>query len=276
MKIFLAAFLITSALSFCATSDTPSFEAASIRPAAPKPLPIPVEALPDAMRFQGGPGTNDPLRIRYTSVTLQQLLARAYGIELQQVSGPGWITGERYDIVATLPAGTDKGQLLLMLQGLLRDRFKVQMRRESKTVRVYELTVASGGPKLKPSEIVPEIRDPDEQRAHNESNARAALQANIASMQSGGPSNGFHIANGTMQELIRDLLRNVDRPIIDLTKLTGNFSFDLKWTPASMNSSGSNPDIFAALEEQLGLKLSPRNEILETIVVESAERSPEN
>ncbi len=76
-----------------------------------------------------------------------------------------------------------------------------------------------------------------------------------------------------MQELISDLLRNVDRPIVDQTQLTGTFAFTLDWTP---NSSGANPDLFAALEEQMGLKLSPRNDVLETIVVESAERAPEN
>ena len=269
MKLLLA--LVISAVALL-TAYAPSFEAASIRPAAVSPLPIPAEAVSDALRFQGGPGTKDPLRIRYTGVTLQQLLARAYGLELQQVSGPAWIANDRYDILATLPPDTDKEQLLLMLQGLLSVRFKAQMRRESKTVRVYELTVATGGPKLKPAEIVPEISDPEERRAQ----ARAGLEAQIARMQSGGPSNGFHVPQGTIRELIRDLSRNVDRPIIDKTQITGNYSFDVSWTPASVSSSGANPDIYAAVEEQLGLKLSPRNNVLETIVVESAERSPEN
>jgi uncharacterized protein (TIGR03435 family) len=43
-----------------------------------------------------------------------------------------------------------------------------------------------------------------------------------------------------------------------------------------MSSTGVNPDLFAAIEEQMGLKLSPHNEVLETIGVENAERSPEN
>lgn len=273
MKIFLT--LAMSALIAMA-ADGPSFEAASIKPAAPSPLPIPPEAVSDAMRFQGGPGSRDPLRIRYTGVTLQQLVARAYGLEVLQVSGPSWISGDRYDLLATLPAGADQAQLLVMLQGLLNGRFQVQMRRESKTVPVYELTVASGGPKLRPPEVVPEISDPEERRKNNESRTRAAMQAQIDRLKSGGPSNRFHIPNGTMRELIRDLSRNVDRPIVDRTMLTGIFSFDVSWTPASMNSSGSNPDLFEALQEQMGLKLSARNDVLETIVVESAVRLPEN
>lgn len=269
MKLFLT--LLTTAVIALA-ADAPSFEAASIRPAAPSSSPIPFGVLPDQVRFQGGPGTSDPLRIRYMQITLQQLLARAYGLELLQVSGPSWIANDRYDITATLPSGTNQAQLQLMLQGLLSERFKVQMRHESKTVRVYELSVASGGPKLKTPEDVVDTRSPEER----EKALRAALEANMARIQSGGPSNGFHIPRGTIQELIRDLLRNVDRPIVDHTMLTGSYSFDLQWTPASMNSSGANPDLFAALEEQMGLKLSARNDALETIVVESAERAPEN
>jgi uncharacterized protein (TIGR03435 family) len=71
----------------------------------------------ETMRFRGGPGSNDPGRIDYVGVTLKMLLKRAYDVAADQISGPGWIDSERYDIAAKLPPGTDREQLRSMLRG---------------------------------------------------------------------------------------------------------------------------------------------------------------
>ena len=66
------------------------------------------------MAFEGGPGSKDPRRINYHGVTLKMLLARAYKLKPDQVSGPGCLDTERYTIAATLPPGTNADQLRVM------------------------------------------------------------------------------------------------------------------------------------------------------------------
>src|ERR1035437_8896040 len=86
-------------------AQAPSFEVASVKPAAPDsaasrmPAALP-EAIQEQMRMSGGPGTKDPGRITYNGVTLKMLLKRAYDISPDQISGPDWLDSERYDIEA--------------------------------------------------------------------------------------------------------------------------------------------------------------------------------
>jgi uncharacterized protein (TIGR03435 family) len=87
-----------------------TFEVASVKPAAPQASGI--------MRSSGGPGTADPERFTYENVTLQALLLRAYGLKNYQISGPGWLASERFDIRAKVPPGATKEQLNGMLRNL--------------------------------------------------------------------------------------------------------------------------------------------------------------
>lgn len=125
-----------------------TFEVATVKPAAPGG---PIAGIPDAilnspagdqMHFRGGPGSQTPDRIDYLGVTLKMLLQRAYNLKADQISGPGWLDSERFDLAAKLPAGTNAEQLRPMLQQLLTERFQIVMHRETKTLRVYLLTVA--------------------------------------------------------------------------------------------------------------------------------------
>ena len=113
----------------------------------------------------GGPGTKDPGRINYSGVTLKMLLKRAYDIGPEQISGPDWLDSERYDIMATVAAGTTPEQFRLMLQNLVAERFELRQHRETKTLAVYLLIVAKNGPKLEAPETVPEYKDDEEGRA---------------------------------------------------------------------------------------------------------------
>src|ERR1700722_13522054 len=94
-------------------ASAPEFDVASVKPDGP-PDPGPLAFIPASvaakMGFEGGPGTKDPSRIRYHSVTLQMLLARAYKVNPDQISGPPWLSSEYYSIDATLPESTDADQ----------------------------------------------------------------------------------------------------------------------------------------------------------------------
>lgn len=119
----------------------PAFDAASVRLAD--------ETTVSGAR--GGPGTSDPGRITYGHVGLIALLAKAYGVQGDQIVGPAAIRngdGQGYSIVATMPRNTTEEQFRLMLQSLLAERFHLVLHHETRLFPGYELSVARGGPKL--------------------------------------------------------------------------------------------------------------------------------
>lgn len=265
-------------------AQAPSFEVASVKPAAPDsaasrmPAALP-EAIQEQMRMSGGPGTKDPGRITYNGVTLKMLLKRAYDISPDQISGPDWLDSERYDIVAKVPPGTTPEQFRLMLQNLLAERFELRQHRETKTLPVYLLTVAKNGPKLESTETLPVYKDDEESKAASQKKASEALAAMRAARQRGELTYGrsFHLPNATVSKFIQSLAPNVDRPIKDKTQIEGAHSFTLKWTPEGQLPAGDGPrgpSIYAALEEQLGLKLQPAKEEIELLVVDHAAKTP--
>src|ERR1035438_5651264 len=99
-----------------------------------------------------GPGTEDPGRITAARATLANLLTRAYDVRYDQISGPLWLNdgSYAYAIDATIPPNTTKDQFRLMLQNLLAERFHLKLHHQAQARSGYELTVAPGGPKLKP------------------------------------------------------------------------------------------------------------------------------
>jgi uncharacterized protein (TIGR03435 family) len=135
--------IVTSYAFGQAAGESPTFEAASVKPAAPQTGP--------GMRvmMRGGPGSPDPGQITYSNVSLKMVLTNAYGIKGYQVNGPKWLDSERFDIVAKIAMGATKEQFKLMLHNLLTKRFKLAVHRETKELPIYALVVGKGGPKLK-------------------------------------------------------------------------------------------------------------------------------
>src|SRR5215471_10703555 len=80
----------------------------------------------------------------------------AYGVGGKQLSGPRWLTElttdptqvTRFEIIAKVPENATRGQVPLMLQKLLEDRFKLKVHREPRPTQVYSLEVAPTGHKL--------------------------------------------------------------------------------------------------------------------------------
>jgi uncharacterized protein (TIGR03435 family) len=128
----------------------PAFEVATIKPAPPMD-PVKIAAALQA----GGKmpiGANiDAHHAEYLYVDLKTLLTYAYGVKPYQITGPDWMTSERFDIVAKMPEGSKKEDAPKMLQTLLEDRFKLTTHRTSAEHPVLALVVGKGGPKLKAS-----------------------------------------------------------------------------------------------------------------------------
>jgi uncharacterized protein (TIGR03435 family) len=150
----------------------------------------------------------------------------------------------------------------LMMQSLLADRFQFKAHFEAREMPVYELTIAKGGSKLRDS------ADPTKPRV------------SVGSSMVRGTS--------TLQFLIDALQCSPDlgrRKIIDKTGLTGIYDYSLKWSPMQAASAAGSaaapagvegPDLFTAIEDQLGLKLVPTKGPGEVLIIDRIEQPTPN
>ncbi len=239
-----------------------SFETASIQPAAP------VQPSSIVRGIQDGPAT--PGQMSWRNLSLSDLIAEAWEVKSYQVSGPGWLRKARFDVEAKLPPGTTKAQSRLMLQNLLAERFRLALHRSTKETPIYALLVAKNGPKLRESA----------------SNPNPAV-ANGGAAMTMIPDGRVRVAgNGaTIGNLIDVLIDQLDRPVLDMTGLTGSYGFTLDFTQTRGLSESTRVEdappgfsggatIFAALPDQLGLRLEPRKAPIDLLVIDSALKTP--
>jgi uncharacterized protein (TIGR03435 family) len=201
--------------------------------------------------------------LRIANATLRAILETAYDVrEFQILGGPGWVNSERYDILArSADATNDIKAVRLRLQALLRQRFNLEVHRETRELPEYALEVAKKGPKL--------IQD---NASNSLNNARTGIQQSCSQMIG---------TNTTMANLSLMLARQLDRPVLDRTGLTGKYNFQFTWTPDTGPCSGSPessnaPSIFTALEETLGLRLDSIKGPVDSLIIDHAERPSEN
>jgi uncharacterized protein (TIGR03435 family) len=260
-------------------NQTPTFDAVSVKVAPP----------PDGRGYQvaffGGPGTKTPDRINVENYGMAALVSRAYGVEYYQVFGPDWLTAfnsERYNIVGTVAPGTTEARFRLMMQNLLADRFKLTLHKETREMAIYSLTVAKNGPKLKKAAPDP---PPDPNAAADDGDSQPGP---LKKDEDGYPilSRGTTMAamrdharmanKGHMQVLVNFLAGQIGQPVVDVTGLTDEYEFSLSWVASrpSATEDSAGPDLFAALQQQLGLKLESKKGPIEVLVVDHAERIP--
>jgi uncharacterized protein (TIGR03435 family) len=212
----------------------------------------------------------------------------------QVVGGPAWIDSEGYDIEAKAAGGSDPNQEWLMWKTLLADRFKLGIHRETRELPIYHLTVAKNGLKLPAAAPAECVSFPPGTPPHH-------VPGKVDCGYVSGPSMGFSTLPGRrylpglgitgrkvhIADLTRELALILDRPILDKTGFTDEFDLTLSFTsggaPTGPLSSGYGgpadpnlPNIFAALEEQLGLKLVPAKGPVEVLVIDHAERPAMN
>jgi uncharacterized protein (TIGR03435 family) len=236
----------------------PSFEVATIKPSKPDD---PRKAfIVNGRHFQI---INQPL---------VQVLCFAYEVQAKQLVGlPPWAETEKYDIDAQ-PDGegapSDK-QWKGMLQKLVAERFKLTFHKDKKELPVYVLSVAKSGPKLTKSE-----GDPN----------------GLPGLFFRGKLGDLGVRNANMADF-RQLMQSavLDRPVIDQTELKGRFDFTLLWTPDDSQFQGMGakippptdaanapPNLYTAIQEQLGLKLDATKALADVMVVDHAEQPSAN
>lgn len=237
---------------------------------------------------RGGPGTPDPGRITWTYATLRNLLITAYSVEGYQISGPDWLGTERYDVAVTLPSGATKEQVNVMWQNLIAERFGVVLHHESKEFQVEELVIAKNGPKLKESTEDPNATPPDGPPVLK--NGELVGPGLVTTIMMGGPRPTAHsVAKAQPLSKLTTMLGNtLHRPVLDKTGLTGKYDFTLDFMPdlpgvaplspppanPANDASEPGPDLTAAVQQQLGLRLVVSKAKLDVLVIDKAQKVP--
>lgn len=262
----------------------PSFEVATIKQNT---------AVQGRSRLADQPGG----RLVATRINLRTLIGAAYQGNPpagQLVGGPGWIDSDLWDIEAKATEGsvspnTTFGfspQMILMLQSLLEDRFQLKLHRETREAPVYDLTIAKGGSKLKLSEdqTPPSMPGPGGPPVQPGAIPRGAMK------MVNGDFEASALSFGDFAKSLAALY--LHRPVNDKTGLKGLYDIKLRWTPdpaigapigpggpvtpAPPSADPPGPDIFTAIQEQLGLRLESAKGPVEFLVIDSAQRPSGN
>ena len=199
-----------------------------------------------------------PGSLTMINVTMKAALGWAYHVFPYQVNGPGWLEGDRFDIVAKAAGPAPEDQLRLMLQKLLADRFKVALHHETKEMQAYIVLVGKNGIKFHESADEGDMEmKPDGQFKMNLKRATMAQLADLIGNNSPFPE-----------------------PVVDQTGLKGRYdiSFDLSSMLTMMSEKTGIDDavqaIIQLIQEQLGLKVERHKAPIEILVVDHAERVP--
>ncbi len=226
----------------------PKFKAAAfaLSPASREPAARSVEMADGSITLQ--------------TVTMQDLLSIAFGIEAANISGPNWLNTEHYDVTADSGTRAPVAQLRLMLQALLIDRCKLEFHREAKPVTSYALVAKDGGSKL--------------------------VKAGSASSRGIAIDGSNLVFRNYSMSALADYLstRTAGLRVKDETGIQGSFDFSIRLLDQSSDDPAdvrrgvekaiSNSSLPAMLADQIGLKLEERTGQVSILVVDHVERIP--
>ena len=252
-----------------------TFDAASVKV-------VPPGAPTARVAGSGPPWREGSGRLHQPAITMKNLLIEAFGVREFQIAGPGWIESDRFVIDAVMPSTTTREQLRVMMQNLLADRFKLAAHRELREQSVYVLTIAKNGPKLQGVEKGATLPAPKGDEPEFDADG---FPNPIYFAKGRGGTTDFQI-NGrsritgqqaSMKDLTDALMRRLGRLVTDQTNLTGKYDLVLNFSGVSLSASAADnpmPDLFQALQSELGLELEARKGPVQTVVVDHLERIP--
>jgi uncharacterized protein (TIGR03435 family) len=181
----------------------PAFVVATIKPSNPN-------ALGQGYGFRGED-------VVTSNTSLSWLITMGYNMHANQVIGaPGWFDSERFDLLGRpdTPGQPSRDQLKIMFKKLLAERFQLKFHMEKRELSAYTITVLKTGAKFEAS-----TADPN-----------AGLGVGFGLAPGGGMT--FNVRNAPFASIANALQGNLlDRPVVDLTGLTGKYDFSVKFTP---------------------------------------------
>ncbi len=205
--------------------------------------------------------------------SLGDLISFAYGVQMKQiVDGPPWLNVDRYDIAAVpdkegVPSAD---QLRSMMRKLLADRFKLTTHVVKRNLPAYVLTTDTGDGKLTPTQLSGPLPG--------------------MGIRTGATGLTLQMVNASTTDFTGFLQMLVlDRPVVDQTGIKGRFDFKVTFTPddsqfnghppklpAQAGATESSPNLFDAVQQQLGLKLTAERTAVDTIIIDHVERPSPN
>jgi uncharacterized protein (TIGR03435 family) len=206
-----------------------------------------------------------------------------YGVKAIQLSIPEQFQFRlRYDIVAKIPPGTTTEQFNGMMQNLLADRFGMRFHREPKQFDAYKLVVSKSGPRLKETKFASVIDKDDPKSRVRQDSDGVQMIAGVSALRA---KNGNYMMSGgdlTTRDLARLLEGWFRSPVTDATGLTEKYDIRMEFSPEGLPALARNPptasapdapsdpapNIFQALERQLGLKLEKSTAVLDMLIVD--------
>ena len=264
---------------FC--QGRPEFEVASVKP-----------SVPPTADGQFAVGVHiDGAMVRCTYLTMRNYLGLAYDVKDYQIIAPDWMATDHFDIVAKRPEGvTGEAALRAEVASLLEDRFKLVAHRETRELPAYALVVGKGGLKMKEVPADADAVDTGKVDVNVTGGGRGGTTVDLG----GGSSlsyglNKLEAHKVTIPSIMDSLSKFLDRPVVDMTGLTGRYNFTLEYSIEELRNlvraSGADasriPDmggdpaisIFTSVET-LGLKMEPRKAPVEVVVIDSAQKTP--
>lgn len=267
--VAILAALISAAHVGAEQGEEPAFDVVSIRPIKTDSVAGGAFVLPDELLVVGD-------RLQGRNISVAALILAAYGPEIvardQVVDGPGWIRSDRFDLDARAtivmterPMGVLSAAVAQMLRMVLEERFQLRVRRETRPLLRYALIHARTDRALKPG-LRPSTLD-------------CTAKVDINGPCEFRPGAGKLVMRGRP---IQTFVEFLSRPayasgrVFDDTGITGNVDIDLEWSMNFGDLPASTASLFTAVQEQLGLKLEPRQIPLPVVVVEQIRRPSEN
>ena len=243
-----------------APDANPAFEVATIKPSDP--------AHPEQIITLRG------AEVITTNVTVHALINLAYWLHPKQLTGgPAWTESDKFDMAGKpdAPGQPNVDQMKVMIQKLLADRFQLKFHFEKRELPVYAVRLAKTGAKITKSQDDPK---------------------GIPGWNFGRNPSGMIMAfrNSPMSQFTAVLQNSMDRPVVDQTGLPERYDFTLTFTPDAAQAAligiggppraadnpDAAPDLFAAFQQQLGLKLEPTRATVDVMVIDKVEKPSEN
>jgi uncharacterized protein (TIGR03435 family) len=243
----------------------PTFEVSTIKPSSPDAINSQINMIP----------------FKALNVPLDAVIKFAYslndGSDDQIIGAPSWLRTSKFDIMTKTNDATiaqlsnlsvpDKlATSRIMVQALLADRFHLKIHHETRPLPVIALTLpnpnATTDPKL--TQVPDPLTSPNPPHEwfglHNDGQGHVEVR--------GEPIKFFADFLGNLPEI-------GGRMVVDQTGLTGTYAFTLNYTPQQLaeatdngSSTPSGPSLFAALTEQLGLKLKSTHAPIDVVVID--------
>jgi len=254
----------------------------------------------------GGPGTNDPGRFTTAHSALYTLILRAYGLDVDQMKGPAWLNdamNNGYAINATMPPSTTQEEFCGMLRNLMAERFHLTFHYEKQSRTGYELTVMPGGPKFK--EFVPVAATPGDgpgrgadangfpMLSPSQPTAMAFRTSNTGETKESFRNNMTVFARGLAADINQSNgTAGLGAPlprVVDKTGLAGIYDIRLEFAgtpfqvgapdgaraPVTADPVDVGPNIFTAVQQQLGLKLTKAAEVqVDVMIIDHIDQIP--